>query len=302
MRRRIAAVVLLLAASGLPAQAQVRGGETYGPRPFGVLIGDVFTLRTVLVADAPFKLDPASLPKTGALTYALDLRRIDVAESAGPNGATRYDVTAQYQTFYSALETREETVPPLNLAFVDGKGGRREAKAGGWAYLTSPLRPIATTSGETQYALRPDATPRVPSLREAEIGFAYAAAATLAALALLAWSRAWPPFHRRPSRPFAAAARSVARRAPAGEAGWRDSLLALHRAFDVAAGKRLLGDDVAAFLGARPSFKRHEAAIRAFFDASRRAFFGGASPAASGLSADALTKLARDLASAERAA
>ncbi|GLK74845.1 hypothetical protein GCM10008171_00970 [Methylopila jiangsuensis] len=300
MRRAALAFALALAMAA-PAAAQVRDVRTSGPKPFGVLLGDVFTLRTSFVADAPYTLDPASLPKTGALTYAIDLRRLDVTESAAPGGGVRYEITAEYQTFYSALETRTETVPQMSLSVVDGKGGRKEFKAGGWAYITSPLRPLITTSGETQYDLRPDAVPPRISLRPAQTAALWSAGAALLALLLLAWSRAWPPFHTRPSRPFTRAARVVAKRAPTGEAGWREALIDLHRAFDATAGKRLLGDDLGAFLAQRPAFARHEAGIRAFFDASRRVFFGGAAPAATGLSADALTRLARDLAGAERA-
>ncbi len=284
-----------------PASAQVRGAETFGPRPFGVLLGDVFTLKTYVDVDAGFRLDPSSLPKVGPVSYSLDLRRIDVTDGPAPNSGVRYQITAEYQTFYSALETKEEKVPPFTLAFADSAGKRAEIQAGRWSYLTSPLRPIASVSGEQQYGLRPDAAPRSPSLRRAEIVAALAGGATLLALALLAWSRAWPPFHRRPARPFAAAARAVRKAAGAGEAGWRAAALALHRAFDAAAGKRLFGDDVAAFLQTRPAFARHEAAIAAFFDASRRAFFGDGANAAAALPPEELNRLARDLASAERA-
>ncbi|GLK54620.1 mxaA protein [Methylopila capsulata] len=294
----MAAAALLLA---VPASAQVRGAETFGPRPFGVLLGDVFTLKTYVDVDAGFRLDPSSLPKVGPVSYSLDLRRIDVTDGPAPNGGVRYQITAEYQTFYSALETKEEKVPPFTLAFADGAGKRAEVQAGRWSYLTSPLRPIASVSGEQQYGLRPDAAPHSISLRRAEILTGLAGGATLLALALLAWSRAWPPFHRRPARPFAAAARAVRKAAGAGETGWRAAALALHRAFDAAAGKRLFGDDVAAFIKTRPAFARHEAAIAAFFDASRRAFFGEGTNAAAALPPEQLTRLARDLASAERA-
>ncbi|MFD1333812.1 hypothetical protein ACFQ4O_17545, partial [Methylopila musalis] len=195
--RRAALVLALAVAAAAPVAAQVRDVRTTGPKPFGVLLGDVFTLKTSFVADAPYTLDPASLPKTGALTYSLDLRRLDVSQSAAPGGGVRYEIAAEYQTFYSALETRTETVPPMALSVVDGKGGRRELKAGGWSYITSPLRPIVATSGETQYDLRPDAAPQRISLRPAQTAVLWSAAAALLALALLAWSRAWPPFHAR---------------------------------------------------------------------------------------------------------
>jgi mxaA protein len=292
----LAAIVLLAFAA--PAEAQILDRSMSAPRPFGVLLGDVFTLRTRVDVAAPFRLDSSALPKPGPVTYWLDLRSITTRESTAPGGATRYEIAAEYQTFYAPLEAIEQTVPPLKLVVTDGKGGRAEADGASWSFITSPLRPIAATAGGgSAYGLRPDAAPVRKSLRDAEA--AAAGAASLAALALLAWSRAWPPFHRRPSRPFASAARAVARQAKAGEEGWRSAALSLHRAFDAAAGRRLLGEDLSAFLAGRPSFLRLEPRIQQFFEASRQAFFGAA-PAAARMPADELLALSRSLAAAER--
>jgi mxaA protein len=299
--RSFAAALVLAALAAAPASAQVSGLQMTGPRPFGILLGDVFTLRTQLDVAAPFRLEQAALPKPGPVTYSLDLRGLRVSEAAGPDGATRYVIEAEYQTFYSALETIEQSVPPITLAVSDGAGQRVERQSASWTYLTSPLRPVATVAGASAYTLRPDAPPAPVSLRAAERMTAAAAGLAVLALALLAWSRAWPPFHARPSRPFAAAARAVAKATRSGgEAGWRAALLALHRAFDAAAGRRLLGDDLPAFLSARPAFQRHAASIESFFAVSRRAFFGGAT-GTDDLPPHALSRLARDLAAAERA-
>ncbi|RXF73807.1 hypothetical protein EK403_08970 [Hansschlegelia zhihuaiae] len=293
-----AAVVLL--ASAAPAAAQILDRSMSAPHPFGLLLGDVFTLRTRVDVAAPFKLDASALPKPGPVTYWLDLRSITIRESTTPGGATRYEIAAEYQTFYAPLEAIEQTVPSLKLVVTDGKGGRAEADGASWSFITSPLRPIAATAGAASaYGLRPDALPIRKSLRDAEIAAGAAGGATLLALALLAWSRAWPPFHRRPSRPFASAARAVARQAKAGDEGWRNAALSLHRAFDAAAGRRLLGEDLSAFLAGRPSFLRLEPRIRQFFEASRQAFFGAA-PAVSRMPADELLALSRSLAAAER--
>lgn len=290
---------LALAAPG-PASAQILDRSMQAPHPFGVLLGDVFTLRTRVDVEKPFKLDPSALPKPGPVTYWLDLRSVSTRESAGPNGSTRYEIAAEYQTFYAPLEAIEQTVPPLKLVVTEPGGRRAEANGASWSFVTSPLRPIAATAGGgSAYSLRPDATPRRPSLRRSEIVAASAGAATLIALALLAWSRAWPPFHKRPSRPFASAARAVARETSAGEDGWKRAALSLHRAFDAAAGKRLLGEDLAAFLSGRPAFARLEPGIRQFFEASRHAFFGSAA-SGSRMPAQELVALSRSLAAAER--
>lgn len=299
--RALAAALAVALAAGAPAAAQFLDRSMSGPRPFGVLLGDVFTLRTRVDVAPPFKLDQSALPKPGPVTYWLDLRAISAKETPGPNGAVRYEIEAQYQTFYAALEAIEQTVPPLKLVVADGQGKRVEADGASWTFITSPLRPIvATAGGGSPYNLRPDALPHRPSLRPAEIEAATAAGLCALGLAWLAFVRAWPPFHRRPSRPFAAAARAVARQASAGDEGWRRAALSLHRAFDVAAGKRLLGEDLPTFLAERPSFQRLEAGIAQFFEASRQAFFG--SGAAGGMAAGELLRLSRSLAAAERGA
>lgn len=282
------------------ARAQISNRSMTAPHPFGVMLGDVFTLRTRLDVAAPFKLDQSALPKPGPVTYWLDLRDVSVTEKAAPNGGTRYEIAAEYQTFYAPMEAIEQTVPALKLVATDGKGGRTEADGATWSFVTSPMRPlVATAGGGSAYQLRGDESPERPSLRRAETVAAAAGGASLVALLLLAWSRAWPPFHKRPSRPFAKAARVVARQAKAGEQGWREAALSLHRAFDAAAGRRLLGDDLGGFLATRPAFRRLEADIASFFSASRLMFFGETKGSAA-LPATSLTQLSRDLAAAER--
>ncbi|HEY0293506.1 MAG TPA: hypothetical protein VGC51_14425 [Hansschlegelia sp.] len=299
MRRLLLAAAIALLAPAGAGLAQVRSVETYGPRPFGVLLGDVLKLRSVVVVDAPFKLDRSTLPQPGAVTYSLELHKIDVTEEPAPDNGTRYRIETEYQTFFSALETGEQTIPAYTIAVSDGTR-REEVQAGKWTYVTSPLRPIQGQAGESNLRLRPDVRPAIPSTRAARIQLGAALALVALLFCALAWQRSWWPFHRRASRPFGAAAREIGRLAGRGEEGRRAALLRLHRAFDVAWGKRLLGDDIGAFLRDRPAFARHGEAIRSFFEASRAAFFGPAGATAS-IAPDTLTRLARDLASAERA-
>jgi mxaA protein len=97
----------------------------------------------------------------------------------------------------------------------------------------------------------------------------------LLALALLAYHQAWWPFRLRPERPFTRAARAIKERlAEDGLGGYRDGLLDLHRAFDVAAGHRLLAEDVPEFLSRHHEFQPLAGEITRFFATSRRAFFG----------------------------
>jgi len=299
VRRLAFLAFLVLFVSAGAAAAQIRSVRTDGPRPFGVLLGDVLKLTTTVDVDAPFRLDRSTLPQPGPLTYSLELRSIDVTEQAAPGGGTRYLITTEYQTFYSALETGEQTIPGYTVAVSDGSR-RAEAQAGKWTYLTSPLRPIQGQAGDSDQRLRPDVRPTIPAVGPARDRMIAALALAALLLVALAWSRAWPPFHRRRARPFAAAAREVARLVRRGEEGRREALLRLHRAFDAAWGKRMLGEDIGAFLRDRPAFASRADDIRTFFAASRRAFFGR--DRADVLAPDALSRFARDLARAERGA
>ncbi len=58
-----------------------------------------------------------------------------------------------------------------------------------------------------------------------------------------------------------------------GASGYRVALLKLHRAFDLAAGQRVLADDVAEFLRQHPEFGPYRADVERLFASSRQAFF-----------------------------
>jgi mxaA protein len=145
--------------------------------------------------------------------------------------------------------------------------------------LMSPLREIfPEKSGETaETFLRPDFPSTLRRSGATRTMALFAAAISALLLALLARDMAWWPFHRRPARPFSRAVREIGRAlAEGGAEGYRAALLALHRAFDTAAGRRLFAADVDAFLASHPEHGEIRASVERFFDASRKVFFGGA--------------------------
>ena len=79
----------------------------------------------------------------------------------------------------------------------------------------------------------------------------------------------------RMAMPFTKAAREIRRAANenGSGAGYREGLLALHRAFDEFAGHRLLGEDLDRFLDIHPSLAADSGQIHRFFDSSRAVFF-----------------------------
>lgn len=264
------APVLLLAAL-LAAPPPVQMATLRPPaRAFGYFIGDRLDSEAQLLVDRRYRLDRASLPAPGALAYWLDLRGLEVDERA-EGGAVRYTIRLHYQTFYDPLEPLWLEVPGFAVDFTDG-AARAQAKLPGWRFLSSPLRTVSPGQGEQSSAILPDRWPAPHDLRPdgRQVGAALAMAGVAALL--LAWSRGWLRLPGARARPFARAARRL-RRLP-GEAAAEEAFLALHRAFDAAAGRPLLADDLPAFLDRHRGLRALSADIERFFAASRLLFFG----------------------------
>jgi mxaA protein len=302
MRNALAALFVAMAAKG--AAAEVRSVHTIEPRAFGYFLGDVFE-RTVEIETGPDdEIVPASLPRTGASNYWLELRDIGVTSRRHGDGHL-HTLKLTYQTFYAPIDPKKVAIPAAEIT-VRGPGGSETARLPPFTFLMSPLREIfPEKSGETaETFLRPDAQlefRRSGGLRTAAL---IAAALSAAFLALLARDLAWWPFHRRPARPFSRAVREVGRAlAQSGNGGYSAALIALHRAFDTAAGHRLLAADLDGFVAAHPEYAENRAAVERFFAASRAVFFGDAPREGEvGLPPHELKDLAFALARQERAA
>lgn len=279
--------LLFLLCSSLSAEAQVRSVEVRTPRPFGYFLGDLVRAQVDIVVEPGFALQAASLPQPGAITYWLDLRTVSVAQaSVGGGSRVRLDLT--YQNFYAALDARALEIPGFVVTFVsDTDKGATTAKAQvpPWSFNISPLREVQPPArDDPKTYLRPDG--RVASLdtRPLVLGGAGFTAMALLAFAGLAWDRTWWPFARRGGRAFAGCLRRLRSLAGRGEdeAAYEDALLALHRALDETDGRRVLADDLPAFLARHPAYARERAGLAAFLDASRHSFFGPGPAAAMG--------------------
>jgi mxaA protein len=274
MRKAGGAALLILACLGAHdgALGEVRSVELRTPRAFGYFAGDSVRLEAVVVTNGDTRLNLASLPHPRVLRPWLDLRAVAFDEEKAASGEKRYRLRFDYQLLDAPLEAAERTIPPVTVKF-ETAGSLADAVVPEWRVLISPLR-----------GALPGAVPELMSdiaARPASLGWhiqAMGAAAfgALLALGLLAHHHAWWPFRRRKARPFTAAARAIRHltNGAQGEGVYRDSLLALHRAFDDAAGKRVFAADIDGFLDGHPEYRsaRHE--IGQFFAASRRAFYG----------------------------
>lgn len=294
---------LILGAFAQHAAAEVRSVRMIEPRPFGYFLGDTLQRTVEIETGLEDEIVPASLPRVGPSNYWLELRGIE--QHAVRRGDARVHILKlTYQMFYAPIDPRKQTIPAVEIA-VRGAGGTATATIPAFTFLMSPLREIfPEKSGETaETFLRPD----YPNgLRRSGATRTFAlimAALSLGLLALLARELAWWPFHRRPARPFSRATREIGRAlAQGGSEGYRAALLALHRAFDAAAGRRLMAADVDAFLGTHPEHGDACMAVDRFFRASHAVFFGeGQRSDPDTFGAVELKELAANLARQERA-
>ncbi len=296
---RIAAIVLAALSAGL-AHAQVRGVHAVDTRAYGFMIGDLVPRTVEIEVERGWSLQPTSLPAPGAQRYWLELRSVRTSSRRDVDvDVLRIDL--DYQTFYAPIQALERTLPGFTVGVTDGTTVV-QARVPDAIVTMSPMREVKLGSGgvdgERTIALRLDALPTMRGTRLVRIAAAACTVLVLLSLAVVARRHAWWPFHARPDRPFARAARALRR---ADDARYDDHVRQLHRAFDASAGRRLFAEDVAAWLAARPAFAMRAEPIGRFFAASRALFFAGDGAAARTiLPARELAALATALAVAER--
>lgn len=269
------------------------------PRGFGYFVGDTLTRTAEVAVSQGEQFSPASLPAAGQLAYWLELRNVETDETTR-GGVRHLSLRLTYQMFYVPIDTRRLVIPASNVE-ITGGAANRIVTVPAFTLLASPIREIyPEKSGETTATfLKDDATAQRLPTAWARTAALLSALASILALVLLAYHRAWWPFHKRAARPFTEAARTVA----SHRQSYAAALIALHRAFDRAQGERLLAADVDRFFVLRPEQTAARGDVERFFAASRTFFFAGDAVAAeAALPRSALERLAHDLAVNERTA
>ena len=286
MRRAWLAAAAL--AWGGPAAAQVVSVRLQPPpRDFGVFVGDSLTSTAIIEILPGTTLDPRSLPPEGPASPGIDVRQVRVER-----GTDRIAIRVTYQSFVSPEQVSSAEVPSYTVAFASGQG-RLKTVVPGFRFTASTFRHDLQPTLDPA-SLRPDHVPAPARATGAGLELAMGLLAMAGGLLALAWPLAFAP--RR--GPFRAASRQLAglARRPTADAGCA-AMLALHRAFDATAGRRIFADDLGDFVIRHPQFRPCRDRAAAFFAASRTAFFGGPAEAPA---IGAWLALARDLARAER--
>jgi mxaA protein len=266
------------AAQGQPASAEPSVAvSVQQPRAFGHVIGDRLEQRISLQAPQGFTLDPRSLPRAGRTGLWLDL-----ASPRLTSNGSRYRLTLDYQVVNVPEQVRTIDLPALDVVF-NGRGGQARASIDEWPVTIAPITPtfVLARAGLTQ--IQPDARPTTPDgKRYMRLTLLWAALFIALGAGSLAQRRGIP-WLRHDARPFARAARDIAKlsRLPPDPTTYRRGLQRLHRAFDAAAGHAVFGEHLASFFTAHPELLGMRRDIEQFYVDSQREFFGTRSGAAS---------------------
>ncbi|PNG25288.1 nonribosomal peptide synthetase MxaA [Methylocella silvestris] len=267
----MAFIWLCLAVSCPLAEAQIVSVQREEPRPFGYFVGDLITLEVFVAVDSGYLIDPASLPKAGPVAYWLDLRSVSVDDLGG--NPRQWRLRLAYQNFYVALDVRRMTIPGFDLIFKSGENSAK-ASVAPWSFSVSPLREILPTANDPVDFLRADIAPAPVSLGASRRALLILSSVSALMLGLVAFDRSWPPFRRPQARPFALAARRLGRMRRDGSTDqFRAALRTMHQSIDVAAGRRVLAEDLESFLAEHPDYRAEAESFTRFYRASHRIFF-----------------------------
>lgn len=269
------------------------------PRAFGYVIGDRLEQHIALRAAAGYALDPKSLPRAGRTGLWLQLAPPHLTSDRAGAG-TSYRLTLDYQVINVPEQVRTIDLPAVDLVLA-ARGNRITTAIDEWPVTIAPITPtfVLARAGLTQ--TQPDARPSAPNPAPYMGLTLLWAAGIVALLAGRAVRRHGIPWLHPDARPFARAARDIAKlsRRPPDPATYRRGLQRLHRAFDAAAGHAVFGEHLAPLFATHPALRDLRADIEQFYAASQREFFGAHAGSAS---LDSVWTLARRCRDAEAAA
>jgi mxaA protein len=189
--------------------------------------------------------------------------------------ATRYRLTLDYQVINVPEQVSTIDLPAVYLVF-GAPGNQVTTTVDEWPITITPITPTYILARAGLKSAQPDTPPPTPDTRRYMWLTILWVAAIVVIIAGSAVQRRGIPWLRQGARPFARAARDIARlsRLPPERATYRRGLQRLHRAFDAAAGHAVFGERLAPLFAAHPELLRLRADIEQFYAASQREFFG----------------------------
>ena len=266
---------------------------------YGVQIGDKLSRKIVLEVPLPFKIAESAFPKKGSKNNGVELVEVSVVTDQQKENS-RYTVNLSYQTFANPSKPTVMQLPAEKLRLTGGaKAEMLEVPA--WNFWFSP---IVTGGIETaEKNIQPEA---MPPLVEASahknrlVMFASLLAASLLALLYLNADGNWLPFM---GGAFAKAHRQLKRLAKSSGAKTaveeKQALVYIHQAFNQHFGANMFARDIEPFVVKRASFKKMQAEIAQFFDASNQSLYAVESRDSQKIIVD-LVQLSKQLRACER--
>lgn len=249
------------------------------PRPFGYVIGDIFTQRVLLALDGK-QFVPAELPTPGRAGIWFERRAIRTEKDSGG----RLWLVIDYQLMNAPQSVAVATLPAWK---VNSRPAGSELRVAAWPMSVGPLTPEKPLARAGLGALQPDHAAIPVDLSTLERLFKAALALLIVTAAgWLGWW-AWRNWRASASQPFAVALREMRNVGDGAPEAW----FALHRAFDSTAGKSLRAASIASWLDRTPRFQPLRSTIEQFFAQSETRFFAGDTPS----NAVAVRALCRDL-------
>jgi len=238
------------------------------PRPFGYMIGDVFTQRILLQIDGK-RFEPDAMPHAERVGGWLE-RRAPRVETM-PDG--RRWLAVDYQVINSPQNLALVAIPAWELPARSGTDSLRIAE---WSISVSPLTPLRTLATDGLDELRPDRP--APIIATASIRrqiAVFSGASVVTVLMWLGWF-VWRNWRTSRSQPFGRALREMRRLNDKSPQAWR----ALHRAFDRVAGQVTQNATLTVLFQRAPQLIPMRSKIEMFFEQSSELFFGEGLPPA----------------------
>jgi len=237
------------------------------PRPFGYVIGDVFTQR-ILLRIKGTQFEPATTANTERIGAWLERHAPRI--EAMPDG--RDWLAVDYQIINAPQAPTSVTIPAWQLS---SKSGNHALRIAGWSVSVSPLTQFQAFNIDGPGALRPDrpAPSIVTQPIEHQIA-TWSGASIVIVLTWLGWF-AWRNWQTSREQPFGRAWREMRRVDGKSPQAWR----ALHRAFDSAAGQVTQTTTLAILFQKAPQLNPLQTRIETFFEQSGALFFGEGLPA-----------------------
>ena len=237
------------------------------PRPFGYVIGDVFTQR-ILLRIKGTQFEPATTADTERIGAWLE-RHAPRIETM-PDG--RDWLAVDYQVINAPQAMSSVTIPAWKLS---SKSGNDALRISGWSVSVSPLTQFKAFTIDGPGALRPDRL--APSIVTQPIEHQIATWSGVSMVTVLTWLVwfAWRNWKTSREQPFGCAWREMRRVDGKSPQAWR----ALHLAFDSAAGQVTQTTTLAILFQKAPQLIPLQTRIESFFEQSSALFFGEGLPA-----------------------